>query len=146
MMWFILSRYCLLFSFSLVFFQALQNSSKFTKFNLYHRHIIIIIIITEGCSIIIIIIIIIIWDTETPMGLWYTNGSLNLGQKTRHYDNNNKKKKICKIVDFAVPADHKIKLKEREKRDKYLDLTRELKKLWNMKVTIRQLWLVLLAR
>ena len=44
--------------------------------------------------------------------------------------------KICKIVDFAVPADHRIKLKECEKRDKYLDLARELKKLWNMKVTI----------
>ena len=40
------------------------------------------------------------------------------------------------IVDFAVPADHRIKLKECEKRDKYLDLARELKKLWNMKVTI----------
>ena len=46
-----------------------------------------------------------------------------------------KKKKICKIVDF-VPADHWIKLKECEKRDKYLDFARELKKLWNMKVTI----------
>ena len=32
--------------------------------------------------------------------------------------------------------DHRIKLKECEKRDKYLDLVRELKKLWNMKVTI----------
>ena len=48
----------------------------------------------------------------------------------------NKKKRICKIVDFAVSATHKIKLKEFEKRDKYLDLARELKKLWNMKVTI----------
>ena len=48
----------------------------------------------------------------------------------------NKKKRICKIVDFAVPADHKIKLKECEKRDKYLDLARELKKLWNMELTI----------
>ena len=47
-----------------------------------------------------------------------------------------KKKKICKIVDFAVPADHRIILKESEKKDKYLDLARELKKLWNMKVTI----------
>ena len=45
-------------------------------------------------------------------------------------------KKICKVVDFAVPVDHRIKLKESEKRDKYLDLARELKKLWNMKVTI----------
>ena len=48
----------------------------------------------------------------------------------------NKKKRISKIADFAVPADHRIKLKECEKRDKYLDLARELKKLWNMKVTI----------
>ena len=43
---------------------------------------------------------------------------------------------MCKIVDFAVPADHRIKLKECEKKDKYPDLARELKKLWNMKVTI----------
>ena len=48
----------------------------------------------------------------------------------------NKKKRICKIVDFAVPADHRIKLKECAKKDKYVDLARELKKLWNMKVTI----------
>ena len=48
----------------------------------------------------------------------------------------NKKKRTCKIVDFAVPADHRIKLKECEKKDKYLDLSRELKKLWTMQVTI----------
>ena len=47
-----------------------------------------------------------------------------------------KKKRICKIVDFAVPADQRIKLKECEKKDKYLNLARELKKVWNMKVTI----------
>ena len=41
--------------------------------------------------------------------------------------------KICKIVDFAVPADHRVKLKESEKKDKCLDLAMELKKLWNMK-------------
>ena len=34
----------------------------------------------------------------------------------------------CKIVKFAVPADHRIKLKESEKKGKYLDLVRELKK------------------
>ena len=49
---------------------------------------------------------------------------------------NKKKKRICKIVDFAVPVDHRINLKESEKKDKYLNLARELKKLWNMKVTI----------
>ena len=32
-----------------------------------------------------------------------------------------------KIVDFAVPADHRVKLKEGEKRYKYLDLAQELK-------------------
>ena len=40
----------------------------------------------------------------------------------------NKRKRICKLVDFAVPADHIINLKESEKKDKYLDLARELKK------------------
>ena len=49
----------------------------------------------------------------------------------------NKRKRISKTVDFADPADHRINLKESEKKDKYLYLTRELKKkLWNIKVTI----------
>ena len=69
------------------------------------------------------------------MGLRHTHRSPNLGQKSR-FNNNNKKKRTCKIVDFAVPAYRRIKLKECEKKDKYLDLARELKKLWNMKVTI----------
>ena len=38
-----------------------------------------------------------------------------------------KKKRNCKIVDFTALADHRIKLKEWEKKDKYLDLARELK-------------------
>ena len=39
-------------------------------------------------------------------------------------------------MDFAVLADHRIKLKENEKKENYLEIARELKKLWNMKVTI----------
>ena len=39
-------------------------------------------------------------------------------------------------MDFAAPDDLRIKLKKCEKKDKYLDLARELKKLWNMQVTI----------
>ena len=31
-------------------------------------------------------------------------------------------------MDFAVPGDHRVKLKESEKKDKYFDLARELKK------------------
>ena len=38
-------------------------------------------------------------------------------------------------MDFEVLADHRVKFKECEKRDKYLDLIKELKKVWNMKVT-----------
>ena len=73
------------------------------------------------------------WNAKTPMGCWLTNGSSNLGKKTRPYDNQ-QKKRTCKIVDFAVLADLRIKLKKCEKKDKYLAWG--LKKLWNMKVTI----------
>ena len=38
-------------------------------------------------------------------------------------------------MGFPVPVDHRIKLKESKKRNKYLGLIWELKKLWNMKVT-----------
>ena len=48
----------------------------------------------------------------------------------------NKKKRTSKIVDFAFPTDHRIKSKENEKKDKYIDLDRGLKKLWNMKVMV----------
>ena len=34
----------------------------------------------------------------------------------------NEKTRICRKVDFDVPADHRLKLKESEKKDKYLDL------------------------
>ena len=44
------------------------------------------------------------------------------------FNNKQKKKRIYKIDDFVVPADHRIKLKEYQKKDKYLDLARELKK------------------
>ena len=39
------------------------------------------------------------------------------------------KKKTFKVVEFAVLADHRVKLKESEKKDKYLDHAKELKKL-----------------
>ena len=40
------------------------------------------------------------------------------------------------MVDFAVPADHRVKLKESEKRDEYLDLASERKKQNKKKQTI----------
>ena len=39
------------------------------------------------------------------------------------------KKRTYRIVDFVFPADHRVKLKESEKKDKYLDLSSELKKI-----------------
>ena len=47
----------------------------------------------------------------------------------------NKKRKLAKLWTLLSRLTT-IKLKESEKKDEYLDLARELKKLWNMKVTI----------
>ena len=47
----------------------------------------------------------------------------------------NKKERTCRIVDLAIPGDHKVKLKEHEKSDKYLDFARELKNPWNITET-----------
>ena len=62
------------------------------------------------------------------MELWHTHGSPNLGQKIRPDNNQQKKKRTGRIFYFAVSAEHIIKLKEWEKKVKYLDLARELKK------------------
>ena len=39
-------------------------------------------------------------------------------------------------MDFDIPVGYRVKIKENKKRDKYQDLSRELKKLWHMKVTV----------
>ena len=58
-----------------------------------------------------------LWKFNIQMDL------LNLGHKTRPY-NNQQKLRTCKIVDFVVLAAHRIKLKENEK-DEYLTLAME---------------------
>ena len=40
------------------------------------------------------------------------------------------------IIDFAIPHDTRVDGKEIEKIEKYLNLARGLKKVWNMKVTV----------
>ena len=40
------------------------------------------------------------------------------------------------IVDFDVPADHRIELSQQRKIENYQDLKRELQKLWNVKISI----------
>ena len=39
-------------------------------------------------------------------------------------------------MDFAVLADHRVKVKESEKKDKYLDLAKE----WKNNGTWKRLW------
>ena len=39
-------------------------------------------------------------------------------------------------MDFGASADRRVKIKESEKRDKFQDLAREQKKLWNIKVSV----------
>ena len=39
-----------------------------------------------------------------------------------------KKKTTLCLVNFAIPAENRVKIKESEKIDKYLNLARELKK------------------
>ena len=39
-------------------------------------------------------------------------------------------------MNFTIAVDHRRKIKESEKIDKYLDLVRELKKQWNMWGTV----------
>ena len=57
------------------------------------------------------------WDAQTPQGFWDTNGSLNLGQTTGPYNNQQQqKKRTCKILAFAVPANHRVKLKKVKKK------------------------------
>ena len=49
-------------------------------------------------------------------------------------DKKTERKELAKL--WTVLVDHRVKLKESEKKDSYLDLARELKKLWNLKVII----------
>ena len=39
-------------------------------------------------------------------------------------------------MDFVVPTDHRVKIKESEKREKYLDFARDLQTLQNMRETM----------
>ena len=64
----------------------------------------------------------------TSLGCWDTNRSPNLDQMTSCSDSQQKKKRTCRIVEFAIPADLRVKLKDSEKRDKYLEFVREEKK------------------
>ena len=48
----------------------------------------------------------------------------------------NKKDNAAQVIDFAIPHDSRADSKEIEKIEKYQDLVRELKKLWEMKIVV----------
>ena len=70
------------------------------------------------------------WDAQNSMGFWGTNGSSNLSKTTRTSDRQKRRKKKDKESAklLTVSADHRVKLKEIEKTDEFLDLAWELKK------------------
>ena len=43
-------------------------------------------------------------DAQTPLGFWDTNGSPNLGQTTRPYNNQQKKKENSPKYEFCSPG------------------------------------------
>ena len=77
-------------------------------------------------------------QNDTHKLLWYFDINTDYLKSARRPDliKIKKKKKKKRIRKIAVSVDHRIKLKECEKTDEYLDLARELKKLRNMRVTI----------
>ena len=53
--------------------------------------------------------------TQNSPEFWDTNRSSNPSQKTKL----TAKKWTFRIVDFSIPADHRVKIQEDVKRDKY---------------------------
>ena len=78
-------------------------------------------------------------ENEMPKFLWGFEIPTDHLISARSYNSHQKIYRAFKIVDFAIPADHRIKLKENEKKDKYLDLARELKKCGTWKWRLHQL-------
>ena len=70
------------------------------------------------------------------MEFWDTNRLSNLDQTKWLSTKKKKKERTCRTVNFAVPADHKVKLKEIENEMSTEAFLKNWKILWNMKVTV----------
>ena len=68
-------------------------------------------------------------NAQNSLGFRDTKWSLNTKQKINLMIIN-KKNRSCRVVDFAVPADHGIKIQESKKRDMYSDLAWESYRKW----------------
>ena len=79
------------------------------------------------------------WKSPLPdlvQGFWLKNSYHVIETRRPDLVVVDKKERSCKIIDFAVPEDSRIKEKEKDKIEKYEDLGRELQKIWNVKVKI----------
>ena len=47
-----------------------------------------------------------------------------------------KSKKSCHMIDVAIPEDSEVKEKEAEKVEKYQNLARELRRIWEVKTKV----------
>ena len=48
----------------------------------------------------------------------------------------NKRDKSCQIIDVAIPEDGQVREKEDKKVEKYQDLAREVRKMWDVKTKL----------
>ena len=46
----------------------------------------------------------------------------------------NKNEKSCAIIDIAKPGDIRVSKKEKEKIERYQELKREIKRMWNIRI------------
>ena len=92
------------------------------------QRLIIMIIITNPASVLKNDTHKLLWDFDIQTGHRISARRPDLIIIDKKRKKKKEKRRTWKILDFAVPADHRIKLKECEKKDKYIDLARELKK------------------
>ena len=70
-----------------------------------------------------------LWDFEIQMDLLSSTRrpDLVIVNKKKKKKKEKKKKRTCRILDFSGLVDHRMKFKEIERKDKYLEPTKELK-------------------
>ena len=72
----------------------------------------------------------ILGDYEKQTDLLIPDGRTDpviITKKKKKKKKKKKRKRTYQIADFVVQVDHRMEIKENEKRNKYLDLSRELK-------------------
>ena len=60
------------------------------------------------------------WDAQITLGFWDTNLNLCGSQKKKKKRKRKKEKRNCRIMNITIPADHGVKIKASERKDKYI--------------------------